>query len=42
MLDIRNHTVRLMDRATLAAIAAGDPVTDTEVFNDELVGGAGI
>ncbi len=42
LLEIRNYTVSMMDRATLASIAAGNPVTEQEVFHDELVGGAGI
>jgi Rrf2 family protein len=41
-LEIRNYTARLMDRATLAAVFAGKPVTDAEVFDDQLLGGAGI
>lgn len=42
MLDIRNFTARLMDKATLASVALGQPVTDREVFADDLLGGAGI
>lgn len=42
LLEIRNFTARLMDRATLAQVAAGKPVTEAEVFSVELVGGAGI
>jgi Rrf2 family protein len=41
-LDIRNYTTRLMDRATFAAVFAGKPVTDQEVFDEQLLGGAGI
>lgn len=42
LLEIRNYTVRLMDQATLAAVFAGSPVRKSEVFDDELVSGAGI
>ncbi|MCC7204523.1 MAG: Rrf2 family transcriptional regulator [Phycisphaeraceae bacterium] len=42
LLEIRNFTARLMDRSTLAAVAAGKPVTREEVFSEELIGGAGI
>lgn len=42
LLEIRNYTTRLMDRATLAAVYAGQPVTQQEVFTSELVGGDGI
>src|SRR5580704_16763602 len=42
LLDIRNHTARLMDQATLAAVIAGAPVKREEVFSDDLVSGAGI
>ncbi|MCC7146899.1 MAG: Rrf2 family transcriptional regulator [Phycisphaeraceae bacterium] len=42
LLEVRNFTARLMDRLSLAAVAAGKPVTREEVFSDELVGGAGI
>ena len=41
-LDVRNFSARLMDRATLATIFEGLPVTDKEVFSMELTGGAGI
>lgn len=41
-LDVRNFSVQLMDRATLATIFEGLPVTEKEVFNMELTGGAGI
>jgi Rrf2 family protein len=42
LLEVRNFTARLMDRATLAAVASGLPVTDQEVFDQELTVGAGI
>ncbi|MCX5662843.1 MAG: Rrf2 family transcriptional regulator [Planctomycetota bacterium] len=42
LLEIRNYTVRLMDQATLAAVMAGKPVRQSEVFTDELTAGAGI
>jgi Rrf2 family protein len=42
LLEVRNYTVRLMDRATLAAVFAGRPVSTEEVFSDQLLGGAGI
>ncbi|MCE9589175.1 MAG: Rrf2 family transcriptional regulator [Planctomycetes bacterium] len=42
MLEIRNFTARLMDKATLASVAIGRPVTDREVFAEDLLEGAGI
>ena len=42
LLDIRNYTVRRMDRATLAAVSAGAPVQTSEVFAGEFVDGGGI
>jgi len=43
LLEIRNHTARLMDRSTLAAVLAGEPVSEREVFAREFMsGGAGI
>jgi len=42
LLEIRNTTARLMDRATLAAVHQGEPVERREVFDVELMGGAGI
>lgn len=42
LLGIRNHTARLMDSMTLAALACGEPVTEEEVFSEELQWGAGI
>jgi Rrf2 family protein len=41
-LDVRNTTARLMDNTTLAAAFAGSPVEQQEIFDDALVGGAGI
>jgi Rrf2 family protein len=41
-LDVRNHTAQLMDSATLESIYRGVPVRREEVFNLELIGGAGI
>lgn len=42
LLDIRNDTVRHMDRATLAAVFANAPVQRAEVFTSEFVDGGGI
>lgn len=42
LLEIRNMTAELMDRATLAAVHRGTPVLREEVFNEALVGGSGI
>ncbi len=41
-LQIRNDTARLMDQATLASVFSGQPVLPQEVFDEVLVGGAGI
>jgi Rrf2 family protein len=41
-LEIRNETAHLMDNATLASISAGRPVQRQEVFDEVLIGGAGI
>ena len=41
-LDVRNTTARLMDNTTLAAAFAGQPVLQQEIFDDVLIGGAGI
>jgi Rrf2 family protein len=41
-LDVRNTTARLMDDTTLAVAFAGSPVQQQEVFDEALVGGAGI
>ena len=42
LLDIRNYTVRMMDRATLAKVHSGVPVTSQEVFDDQMINGEGI
>ena len=42
LLEVRNYTVRLMDRATLASVFAGRPVTQDEVFSERMLDGAGI
>ena len=42
LLEARNHTSQLMDRASLASVYAGKPVTHEEVFNDRFIGGDGI
>jgi len=42
LLGVRNLTARLMDRCTLAAVCAGQPVTDQEVFSEQMLDGAGI
>ncbi|MBN1427248.1 MAG: Rrf2 family transcriptional regulator [Anaerolineae bacterium] len=41
-LQIRNDTARLMDNATLASVFSGRPVQAHEVFDEALIGGAGI
>ena len=41
-LDVRNETARLMDNTTLASAFRGQPVRSQEVFDDSLMGGAGI
>lgn len=41
-LQIRNDTTRMMDNATLASVFSGQPVLRQEVFDDALMGGAGI
>jgi Rrf2 family protein len=41
-LDVRKTTARLMDNTTLVAAFAGSPVKQQEVFDDALMGGAGI
>jgi Rrf2 family protein len=40
--DARNYLANLMDRATLADVAKGSPVTTSEVIGSEFSGGAGI
>jgi Rrf2 family protein len=42
LLEIRNFSARLLDRATLAAVAIGSPVSAEEVFTKDLIDGAGI
>ena len=42
LLDVRNQTAALMDRATLALVHAGRPVTEEELYSDRLMDGAGI
>ncbi len=42
LLDIRNVSTRMMDKATLANVFAGEPVTSQEVFHTELTDGMGI
>ncbi len=42
LLEVRNFTARLMDQTSLAALAAGAPATNEEVFSQEFIGGAGI
>lgn len=41
-LDVRNETARLMDSTTLLAAFRGEPVRRQEVFDEALMGGAGI
>ncbi len=41
-LQIRNNTARMLDHATLASVYAGQPVQPQEVFDESLMGGAGI
>jgi Rrf2 family protein len=41
-LGVRNETARLMDNTTLSAAFRGEPVRRQEVFDDSLMGGAGI
>lgn len=41
-LQIRNDTARMMDQASLASVYAGQPVQPQEVFDESLMGGAGI
>jgi Rrf2 family protein len=42
LLEVRNYTVGLMDKATLAAVFAGRPVSPDEVFSGQMLDGAGI
>ena len=41
-LDIRNYIANLMDNATLADVYRGKPVSDQEVFSEQLMAGGGI
>lgn len=41
-LQARNYTAQLIDGATIAATLEGRPVTQQEVFEEELIGGLGI
>ena len=41
-LEIRNHTVALMDQATFASILGTSVVGSHEVFREDLIGGLGI
>jgi Rrf2 family protein len=41
-LDVRNDTARLLDSTSLLAAFRGEPVRRQEVFDDALMGGAGI
>mgnify|MGYP000312525865 CR=1 FL=1 len=41
-LDARNYVTALMDGASLAAVAKGLPVTQSEVFAPGFIGGEGI
>jgi len=41
-LDARNYVANLMDRASLAEVIKGAPVTGREVMEPHLVGGEGI
>lgn len=41
-LDARNYITNLMDRSNLADVAKGAPVSRSEVFADEFMGGEGI
>jgi Rrf2 family protein len=41
-LRIRNETTVMMDQANLASVFAGEPVRIAEVFDENLMGGAGI
>jgi Rrf2 family protein len=41
-LNARNHAANLLDHATLADVAQGNPVTRPEVFTPDFSGGEGI
>lgn len=38
LLEIRNHTARIMDRATLASVFARLPLSPEELLNEEMLG----
>lgn len=42
LLRVRNHTARLLDNSTLAAVYAGQPVDREEIFFHGFMDGAGI
>lgn len=42
LLEIRNYTTRLMDKATLASVMMGKPVLKEEVFEAAFISGEGI
>ncbi|MGL4464319.1 MAG: RrF2 family transcriptional regulator [Planctomycetia bacterium] len=42
LLEVRNFSARLLERASLAQLLTGQPVSRAEVFDEQLVGGAGI
>lgn len=42
LLEIRNLSARLMDQATLESVFGNKPVTRQEVFDADLIDGAGI
>ena len=42
LLNVRNYITTLMDRSTLAAVFTSAPVTRADVFDEALLGGAGI
>ncbi len=42
LLEIRNHTTKLMDRASLATVLKGQPVLKEEVFEASYLHGEGI
>jgi len=42
LLEIRNYTAQTMDATTLAMLAAGHPLRNEEVFEEDFIGGAGI
>lgn len=42
LLEVRNETARIMDRASLASVFRGRPVSRAEVFDESYMEGAGI